>query len=285
MKNPFLNTLIIGLTVLLVSACAQKGAPGRFADGEPGAKSGDSAPTDPSHGAPSGAAGGEARRGTLDGGGGNGINGKPIESYRVNIRELPEYKKFVEPLMVFLGYSWSDPLYARLNTVIDKNWYFVPVPLDQVPETVLGAPFRTDQIAVQNLREVYVNIQNYGSDEVAKADLIFHELAMGLRLFRFASGYQQCMAGKPKDHPANIDARLPDPQGCQNFDKNEVPKPIKLTKSDYEAVRVISKTLQETRDAMKISHAKDLENIKAGRLSGCDDGRCPLEDELKLIAA
>ncbi len=276
MKNLISNTLILGLSSILTMSCAQKGAPGQIS-GERNGFTTSSAPgsnaRDVSPGNPAGSAVGGTSRGTLDGGGGNGINGKPIESYRVNIRDLPEYKKFVEPFLKAYKQSMAFQMPLMIEAVLNKNWYFVPVSLDKVPQKILGAPFHTDQIAVQNLSEVYVDTSNYRGDEISKADLIFHEIAMGLRLLRFASPYNQCVAenGPSRLYQQNDQTSPPMPYPCAIYNKAGDARKIELTDADYESVRLAAKAMQDARDAM--IKAQD-EDVKSS--NHCVAGECPV---------
>ena len=119
-----------------------------------------------------------------DGGGGNGINGLPLESYIVNVRDLPEYQQQVQPVMDRLK-SILPSLETKLQTVLDeKSFYFVPVELARIPSKVIGVSFRTDQMALQTEYAVWIDSNLYNSSRKLrpKATLLIHELVMALRL-------------------------------------------------------------------------------------------------------
>ena len=89
--------------------------------------------------------------GTVGGGGGHTINGKPMEWYinrdgentNADITTYSSYKKIVSPLLAKLDVIL--PSFARdlKKTITDKTWYFVPVKLNssEIQFVTSGIPF------------------------------------------------------------------------------------------------------------------------------------------------
>ncbi|MCB0342364.1 MAG: hypothetical protein H6626_01170 [Pseudobdellovibrionaceae bacterium] len=139
-------------------------------------------------------------QGGVDSGGGNGVNGRPFESYRLQsavdlgggvVDEVYSVIKAVEGVHPALA---SDLAYIFVN----RDWYLIPVRLAKIPRATLGVLIdvpQQDQIALQNLQEVWIDSHIYGgmnaSDQVA---LVLHELVVGVRLLEYTEGVDRCLA-------------------------------------------------------------------------------------------
>ncbi len=117
-------------------------------------------------------------------GGGNGINGRPIESYAVKISETTEYQQIILPVLELVGSKLPDFAEDMKSIANNKPWYFVPVTLDQLPSDLIGVAFPTDQDALQSQGAVWVDKNRYDSMKSAsdRAHLLVHEMIMGIAL-------------------------------------------------------------------------------------------------------
>jgi hypothetical protein len=117
-------------------------------------------------------------------GGGNGVNGRPIESYAVKISETTEYRQFILPVLEIVSSKLPDFAKDLKSTAIEKPWYFVPVTLDQLPSNLIGVAFPTDQDALQSQGAVWIDKNRYDSMKTAsdRAHLLVHEMIMGIAL-------------------------------------------------------------------------------------------------------
>src|SRR6185312_3243075 len=68
-------------------------------------------------------------QGTIDGGGGNGLNGKPLESFRINPQVIVDANSDLKRIMGNIQ-KFFPPLAARmLHIQRERAWYMVPVAL------------------------------------------------------------------------------------------------------------------------------------------------------------
>jgi hypothetical protein len=171
------------------------------------------------------------------GGGGNGINGKPIESYAQDITSLPEYKQYIQPILAKLDTKIpalaNDMRYLERN----KNAYFVPVELLKMPEWIIGVYFETDQLALQTESELWVDsiLYNRMRNQKDKATLLLHEMVMGLILLE-KNAFVEC--GRYGD--------------CRRS---------RLFYEDYENVRRLTNILM---NRLESTSNEDLENLLMG---------------------
>src|SRR5687767_13666516 len=120
MKSHTLTLFSLGLTFLL--GCQQNGQP-----------------------RPAAIAQNQTAQGPSDGGGGDTCNGKMIESYAVNVTELPEFKASVQPILdrlVSRDGVLKNSLPFHLTPKI-KNWYFVDCKLQEISRERKGLYFET----------------------------------------------------------------------------------------------------------------------------------------------
>lgn len=145
-------------------------------------------------------------QGTSDqGGGGNLINGKPVDFYREDITLWPEYKKYIEPIdKKFSAIAFPDNSVSILNYVArSKTWYLLPIKLDKLPKERIGTAFGTLQGAIQTRKEIFLSDPELPKleckekvkcprDERMVAQLILHELVMALYRLRFEPAVYFC---------------------------------------------------------------------------------------------
>lgn len=132
--------------------------------------------------------------GTVSGGGGNGIDGRAIESYRKNIESLPEYQRHVLPILRVLAEGRPDVMLAYLIwTARQKAWYFIPRELPVLSKDQTRLDFPSDQEALHFDHEILVDSQIYDQKSPQeKAFLLLHEMVMGARLLMKQSPLVQC---------------------------------------------------------------------------------------------
>lgn len=171
-------------------------------------------------------------------GGGNLIHGKPIEDWARhwnNDREFREaYQEQLGKLILLLRqYPNPDkdqrPMYLAnflQSTLEQKHWYFVPGPLNAVPQTLTGSVVATSQGALQGHERVWVDIDLWNTMTVsARATLILHEAVMGLKVLQFQSDRAQCEWAYLQNTPT-----------CSEELDSET-RPIQLTAKDYQDVQ------------------------------------------------
>lgn len=119
-----------------------------------------------------------------EGGGGNTINGRPIEAYIGDITKYASYKKTIVPILKKID-SQIPGFADDLKRALKKTWYFVPVKLNTLPASVTGLQFASDQTVIQLNRSVWVS--RFEFDAFTPADqalLVLHELVMGVFMSR-----------------------------------------------------------------------------------------------------
>ena len=142
-------------------------------------------------------------KGTSDqGGGGNLINGKPLDFYKKDITELPEFIKYIQPIDEKLNDLREDNqadngvTYLR-TSVKRKTWYLLPVKLDEIEAARIGTNFKSDQGAYQTENEVFISELVYKDlNEEHKAQLLLHEIVMAFYLVKYEDGRFYCEAFK-----------------------------------------------------------------------------------------
>lgn len=132
-------------------------------------------------------------QGTVDGGGGAGFKGKPLESYRRSIEDLSLFPEFKVVDEVLKSIERVNPDHAKIfrHIVRDRIWLFLNEPIPKISESRQGAPYIIDQWAVQNSKEIWISDQYRGEDS-AKAKILLHEILVGLKIMRFLSYNEYC---------------------------------------------------------------------------------------------
>lgn len=197
------------------------------------------------------ATGGPKSEGTVDSGGGNTFNGKPLESYAIKVRELPAFKNKVEALLENQGLQ-STRVKAVFDYILDKKtWYLIPGELKKLPSEKIASAVGTDQAALQDFKQVWLN-QNIFDEmkEDDQATLLVHELLMGLRLLRFDSAQSECLIVYYGRHSE---------QFCKTSYSTDLRgKPSDLTDADYAQIRAATKKVVDDGKAFSADDWEDL---------------------------
>lgn len=116
-------------------------------------------------------------------GGGNTINGRPIEHYQKDTSEL-DVASDVEAKLQLI--SNDIPRFGRAleDRVAETKWYILPARLVELPLTITKIGIKTDQTAIQVSKEVYIDEKKWnlmGRSE--KTELVLHELVLAQYLW------------------------------------------------------------------------------------------------------
>lgn len=189
-------------------------------------------------------------RGTIDGGGANGLNSKIIESYKVSSDSLPQ-SKYISPFLKFLrkstfngkiNFNMSSYEMAIENILKKKMWYLVPVEdgIENLGKQVHGIPFITDQFAIQTKNEVFINKNVYdqmtGDLSLEREKLVLHEIFMGLKVLLKQDFYTQCLfSGTSPDSVQTTDY-------CFDGNRDQIKETtvLNLTKEEHSEVRYLT---------------------------------------------
>lgn len=192
-------------------------------------------------------------------GGGNGLLGKPIETYRIRIDRTEEFREMILP--VILRVEKKVPLLAleMWHIIQRRAWYFVPVKLQTLPADLIAVGFKTEQLALQTHKSVWFDqdeFQKMGRKE--RGQILLHEIIMGLKILNFSSYGDQCEARKLRSGP---------PTQCSYIDRIKLPagfdeffraQKLELSKSDYDAIRFITTELFDGKEPMDNEGLVDL---------------------------
>lgn len=189
----------------------------------------------------------KSNNGTVDGGGGgNKICGRPIDAFRINITELPEYKKYIDPLFQYFNSSaypgcrncqaHNFAVGAHISYMIfKKGWYVVPCSLTQISKEKIGSIYDTEQVAIQTHDDIWMDQEKFNSlSEQDRGLMLFHEIVMGIKILKYDSYFNQCNAIVPEGY---------DYCGGNNRAKNKRTQLNKLTPQDYTQVRIVTNEL------------------------------------------
>lgn len=127
-------------------------------------------------------------QGPSDGGGGDTCNGKMIESFRIDISSLDEFKEFIQPILDKTTAEQGDknngtPFLLRL-----KNWYLIDCKLQDIPKERKGLYLETYQTAIHASREIFIDSNSYNKmEKEEKAKLLLHEMIMSYYLMKYLS--------------------------------------------------------------------------------------------------
>ena len=175
--------------------------------------------------------------GTGDGGGGNVYKGKPLESYIVDPHNLAGFNEVVTPVITKIV-SANSSLGSLLNYWIltRKKWYLLPGPLNKLPSDKIGSAVPTDQGALQDFDQLWIDSDKFNDPKTTDADrgkLLLHEILMGIKLMRFESRFNQC------ESIYHLDEENGDSQMCKESPLPAVRlgSPKDLTPQDYDEIR------------------------------------------------
>lgn len=214
------------------------------------------------------------QEGGIDGGGGgNGLDGKPLESFRVDLSQQSSFqlvqKEVINKLIVRFPKLAADLMHISE----ERAWYLIPTELRNLPAARIGVSFKTDQIALQKLKEVWVNDLLFSKMAPREQEtLVLHELIMGVRLLEFTNLLDQCLVNISimRLTPDNDDKYKEARRDCFRKYRNAsdigdnigLGKDIKLEDYDYETIRDITSTLLTRIDSFD---PQELEDYMAAR--------------------
>lgn len=130
--------------------------------------------------------------GPIDSGGENLINGVPLESYRVDVTKLDEFKIVKQALhYASVAYKHDFTDFAKM-----KNWYFVPVSLADLSNRSVGIDLKngtTQTIALQGRDEIWIDDNLYKKQSTEeKAKIILHEVVRTMNGMKYLSVKELC---------------------------------------------------------------------------------------------
>lgn len=252
--------------------------------------------------------------GTGDGGGGNAINFKMLESYMLNPNELEVVKRRVKPLLdkAYMSTDEDNQAQIRFDFFSMKNWYFAPIDLKVIPKDVLGIEITQgghQQVALQTRNAIWVdsNIFEKMNDE-EKARLLVHEVMMMFYLNRFEAMADVC---KMYAKGASFDTCRESEESDDGRLAPEARRP--LNSADYEAIRNMTNWLMlnestvtyeslelhaskigfadprfsvqvNNKESIKVNRAMVIEALSAAYHSGALEKECVTE-KLKITSA
>lgn len=208
-------------------------------------------------------------QGGIDGGGGgNGLNGKPLESFRFDIAALPSYESIRANVIDKLVIRFPELAADLLHVSEERAWYLIPVDLRKLPSNKIGTFFPTDQMAIQGLREIWINDLLFSEMKLQdQSMLVLHELLMGVKLLQFTNALDQCLVRasvlrfqttEPNKHRDERRACFKKFKSVADVeDRLGLGKHASLNKDDYETIRDLTYKL------MKNAETADIEDLKA----------------------
>jgi hypothetical protein len=195
--------------------------------------------------------------GTGDSGGGNLYKGRPIESYSVDITQLPAYQAKIAPIVTALtdvtrfssSQQMSSPDLGRMVLAIlqKRTWYLIPGELEALPKERTGIAVASVQGALQSSKEIWINsVLFQAMTEDDQASLILHEILMGLRILKFASNQEQCLSYSPR------------PEYCDGNSKKPNGEIDQLGPQDYADIRAAGLELMKSYNSLTYEGWDDL---------------------------
>lgn len=212
-------------------------------------------------------------QGPGDTGGGNGINGRPIESYHVSIVEEKIFQETLKPVIQSLALLHQELAADMYHVALDRKWYFVPVELAKIPSQLIGAHSETDQLALQTYKEIWFDAVKYKAmDDAAKIRILLHEMVMGVRLLQFQAKLGKCLAEATRELVKPFATAAEQAANEQNYHElrkscyenyGGVPgisgqKPISLNDDDYAVIRDLTTLLADDLATAKTSELESL---------------------------
>ena len=143
-------------------------------------------------------------QGPSDGGGGDTCNGKMIESFKIDISTLDEFKEFIQPILDKVTVKQEDKKNGTpfLLTPGFKNWYLIDCKLQDIPKERKGLYLETYQTAIHTSREIFIDSTSYNQmQKEEKAKLLLHEMIMSYYLMKYLSLQDICKMSNDRFHP------------------------------------------------------------------------------------
>src|SRR6185312_1589487 len=203
--------------------------------------------------------------GPSDGGGGIGKEGRPLESFAVDIRTLPEFKKTLLPILNDLEQRFPEFAADLWHVVLDRTWYIVPGPIKKLPAFVMGVDFIDfDQLAYQNLNEVWIDMTffNKKMNDLDRARLMMHEMLIGVRILEFSDSLDLCLsqARIVTFSKATADQYKDNTRSCyktyQRWGTFKPSRHLSLNENDYADVRTLGKELMTDETTLDVGELK-----------------------------
>lgn len=289
----FVAFLLLSLVTLAACTPRQDGGsaiqsiPGRVASPAPG-------PATPSIPATLPAATGPVTTGMGGGdlGGGNGILGKPLETYRIRIDHTEEFRDFLQPVLMRVEKKLPLLALEMWHVIQRRAWYFVPVKLQTLPADLIAVGFATEQLALQTHQSVWFDMDEFRKmDRRARAQLLLHEVVMGLKILNFSSYSDQCEARR---------VRASETMQCSYIDRVKLPagfdeffraQKVELSRADYDAIRFITTELFDGKDPSDNAALVDLlapvrkypADIEIQMLEAATRGTIPLQSLIESM--
>jgi hypothetical protein len=116
--------------------------------------------------------------GGMNSGGGNSIQGRVIESYRINYKNLKGYS-FTNSVLERLNAYLPDFANALKKSSDKKVWLLVPAEFSTIPKEISGIPAHTEQTALNRPFIVWISKPNLKAKSNEEAGiLVLHEMVM-----------------------------------------------------------------------------------------------------------
>ena len=183
-------------------------------------------------------------RGTGDSGGGNGVEGRPLEAYTVDVTSTPEWQDHVAPIerhLRSIPSSTTDIAFGLESAAKGPTWYMVPVPLAKLPRKVVGAGVGSQhlqQLALNFDTEIWLDQKLYeASAPKDRATLLIHEAVMSFYRLKFFSQYEMCLRYQSRTFCDQYKRMYDQLDGTATVVKR------KMTGKDHENVRALTNYL------------------------------------------
>lgn len=141
----------------------------------------------------------QVNQGGIDSGGGNGIDGRLLESFIQDPQaDLGPTSTWVKSLLDRINKIYP-PLAADFAHILhDRDWYFLPVKLKCLKAASIDVYVNDvdlDQFALQNSKEIYFDDSLFKqATEDNRERVVLHEMVMGVMIMQFTDTYDHCMA-------------------------------------------------------------------------------------------
>ncbi len=207
-----------------------------------------------------------ATHGTVAGGGGVGINNRPLESYKLEWSSHKNLETIVMTVIQNVSRTSQKLAADLLHIKKHRVWYDVPVEIDSLPADRMGVYFQIDQEGIQNYDEVWLSDLSFGKQSVEdQAALVLHELSLGVYILKNSNSLDHCLAQAAasllvaKPTISYLDMR----KDCfAQFQADQIgihidQKRIDLSDQDYKSIRYLSTMLIETKGLLESKNIEE----------------------------
>ena len=264
--------------MVALTACQQGPQNGTGTPGAPTPKLGGggngSGPASPSGGGTPAPGGSSGNGGVDPTGGGNGVNGVSLDNYKIRINELPSFIRIRDNVITRLAKRFPKLAGDLMFVAEGKTWYRIKTQLNTLPSAKIGVSFKTEQFALQNVSEIWINDLIFVDMKDRDQDgLILHEMVMGVRLLEFANELDRCLAAIEYMKLETITAEAYPEKRRECFKKNKLAadlgqaaiglgRTIKLEDHDYFTIRTLTAKLMEEVDSINAEELEDWMSIR-----------------------